>query len=360
MGIHLTIFGIANTIGAAAISGTSTNAMANVGTTATCTAQGFLIYVTLLTASSYYGSFSIYSYVGTLNNFEMVANIEKYIHAIVHVYPICSGIYLITQKIFNNSGFGYCFIEVDPIGCGQADDSDINYTPCDRGPDSQKEAQLLGLFWTVFLYFEMLVPTIIMVVLYFKVKSDQSNKVQIPANEVAKQAVIYLLVLYAGIFPVAIVDSLEWSTSLHVAANLFADIMYHLFGLLSMMTYLYFTTGDWLAPLDSDDEEDLDESLEEPSTDFIFGQAMKREGNGSEQVGVVEMPKTSSNTSKKSAAGKRKSVSKRRSSKRFSFNIFDGTNAAGQFADFVFEGESSDFQLDQAETEKWNAVQDHI
>ncbi len=357
MGIHLTIFGIANTIGAAAISDTSTNAMANVGTSATCTAQGFIIYVTLLTASSYYGSFSMYSYVGTLNNFEMVANIEKYIHAIVHIYPISSGIYLITRKIFNNSGFGYCFIEVDPIGCGQADDSDTDYYSCDRGPDSQKEAQLLGLFWTVFLYFEMLVPTVIMTVLYFKVKFHQSNKVQIPANEVAKQAVIYLLVLYAGIFPVAIVDSLEWSTSLHVAANLFADIMYHLFGLLSMMTYLYFTTGDWLAPLDSDDDDDLDESVEEHQNDFIFGhleKALKREGNGS---GAIVEKQQRNDTSKKLA--KRKSATKRKS-QRFSFNIFDGTNAAGQFADFVFEGDSQDFILDQAETEKWNAVQDHI
>ena len=72
-------------------------------------------------------------------------------------------IYLITRKVFNNSGFGYCFLEVDPIGCG--DETAENFVNCERGPDSQREAQLLQLFWTVFLYIEMFVPTAIMTTL---------------------------------------------------------------------------------------------------------------------------------------------------------------------------------------------------
>jgi len=363
MGIHLTIFGIANTIGASAIPGATTNAMANVGTTATCTAQGFLIYVTFLTASSYYGSFSMYSYFGTLNNFNSVNVMEIYIHVVVHIYPFCSGIYLITREVFNNSGLGYCFLEVDPIGCG--DETAQDYVPCERGPDTQREAQLLQLFWTIFLYIEMLVPTAIMTTLYFRVKANQSN-VQIPAKEVAKQAVVYLLVLYAGIFPAAIVDSLEWSRTLSVGANLFSDIMFMLFGLLSMLAYLYFTTGDWLSPEVSDEEDDAEEedSMQEASADFIFGhleKALKREGNG--MGAIVPQSPASPKPPCGNGIAKRKSkrLSKRRStSSRYSFNIFDGTNAAGQFADFVFEGDSSDLQTDMAETEKWNAVQNHI
>ncbi len=370
MGIHLTIFGIANTVGASAVPGATTNAMANAGTTATCTAQGFLIYVTFLTASSYYGSFSVYSYFGTLNNFTGVnINVmEICIHLAVHVYPICSGIYLITRKVFNNSGFGYCFLEVDPIGCG--DETAENFVPCERGPDAQREAQLLQLFWTVFLYIEMFVPTAIMTALYFRVKSNQAN-VQIPANEVGKQAVVYLLVLYAGIFPAAIVDSLAWSRSLSVGANLFSDIMFMLFGLLSMLAYLYFTTGDWLSPEVSDEEEgsEEDDSVEEPSADNIFGnleKTLKQEGNGTSAI-VPQSPSspipphTTNGIAKRKSKRMSKRMSKRRStSSRYSFNIFDGTNAAGQFADFVFDGDSSDFHEDMAETEKWNAVQNHI
>ena len=371
MGIHLTIFGIANTIGAAAIPGATTNALNNIGTTATCTAQGFLIYVTFLTACSYYGSFSVYSYVGTLNNFETVANMEKYIHIVVHIYPICSGIYLITQQFFNNSGFGYCFLEVDPIGCGEGDDSfsDEDYVECVRGPDTQKESRLLQLFWIVWLYIEIIGPTLIMLALYFKVKSTQSN-VQIPANEVVKQAFVYLLVMYAGVLPSMLVDTLEWSSQdLSIWAHLVSDIMFMLFGLFSMLTYLYFTTGDWLAPVDSqedgDEDGDEEDSVQESSTDFIFEgleKALKREGNGTGAiVNTPSSPKSTKGTNSRSNTqnGKKSNRStskKKRKSARFSFNIFDGTNASGQFADFIFEGDSSDFQFDMAETEKWNEV----
>ena len=43
-----------------------------------------------------------------------------------------------------------------------------------------------------------------------------------------------------------------------------------------------------------------------------------------------------------------------------SFNIFDGTNATGDFADYIFEGDSEDARLDQAETLHWNDIQDHV
>ena len=42
------------------------------------------------------------------------------------------------------------------------------------------------------------------------------------------------------------------------------------------------------------------------------------------------------------------------------FNIFDGTNATGEFADFVFDGDSDDENADFQETQRWEAAQDHI
>ena len=43
-----------------------------------------------------------------------------------------------------------------------------------------------------------------------------------------------------------------------------------------------------------------------------------------------------------------------------SFNIFDGTNASGPFAAFIFEGDEEDERRDTGETEHWDAVQSHL
>jgi len=371
MGFHLTIFGIANTVGAAAIPSSATNAMGNLGTVGTCTAQGFLIYFSFMTACMYYGSFSIYSCVGTLSTFENVVGMEKYIHVLVHVYPICSGIYLATLKIFNNSGFGYCFLEVEPIGCGGHPASD-EFIPCERGPESHTKAQFLELFWDIPLYLLMVCPTLIMAALYVQVDMFQET-IQIPAKEVAKQSAVYLLALYAGVLPGAVIHSLEWSGTISVSANLFSNFMFMLFALFSMMVYVYFTTGDWYATVDLEDDE-LDESSHHEmlaSTDLIFGHlelALRGEGNGSgaivkdDNAPSSPVPKrTSSSSQQQQQSPRRKSKSRKSSRKsRYSFNIFDGTNASGKFADFIFEGDSEDIRYDHNETEKWNAVQDHI
>ena len=44
---------------------------------------------------------------------------------------------------------------------------------------------------------------------------------------------------------------------------------------------------------------------------------------------------------------------------KYSFNIFDGTNASGAFADFINDGDSDDEQYDNGITEHWAAIQDH-
>jgi hypothetical protein len=347
MGIHLTIFGAANAIGSLAIPSETTNAWGNMGTTATCTAQGFLIYVTFMTACWYYVSFSVYAYVGTLSNFQNIVSMEKYIHILVHVYPVISGIYLITPGIFNNSGFGYCFLEVDPIGCGDHINKNGDIVPCKRGPDSHIQVQLLELFWDIPLYIEMIIPAGIMIALYYKVKTNQSV-VQIPANEVVKQAFLYLLALYAGIFPSAVVHTMEWGGSLSVAANkavanLFADVMFMLFGLFTMLFYHYFTSGEWGESNEEDDESNHhDENL-----------------NPDLNNGAVEGQQDQAPAATTTAASRR--TSKRRSIKsRYSFNIFDGTNSSGKFACFIFAGDSEDEREDNRETERWNEVQDHI
>merc|ERR1712238_177637 len=45
---------------------------------------------------------------------------------------------------------------------------------------------------------------------------------------------------------------------------------------------------------------------------------------------------------------------------KYSFNIFDGTDASGAFAHFIYDGDSDDEKVDNADTDHWAAVQDHI
>jgi len=46
---------------------------------------------------------------------------------------------------------------------------------------------------------------------------------------------------------------------------------------------------------------------------------------------------------------------------KYSFNIFDGTNAAsGAFAAFVHDGDSDDERVDHEQTVHWDAIQDHV
>ena len=44
----------------------------------------------------------------------------------------------------------------------------------------------------------------------------------------------------------------------------------------------------------------------------------------------------------------------------YSFNIFDGTNAYGTFADFVHSGDSDDENIDNEQTIYWTDVQNHV
>ena len=46
---------------------------------------------------------------------------------------------------------------------------------------------------------------------------------------------------------------------------------------------------------------------------------------------------------------------------QYSFNIFDGTqDASGAFAAYIYDGDSEDLSYDNAETKKWNSIQDHM
>jgi hypothetical protein len=188
MSIHLLVKGIFSMVGMAAIPSVESNAMGNVGNVSTCAIQGFVIYVCSMTALFYYCSFSIYSFVGILNNFDKKNNkigwIEKYIHVLVHIYPIGSALYILSQQSFNAISYGFCFIGSAPLGCIHHDD-----VPCERGPQSFSGLrQMTLLFWMLPIVLELVVPTTVMVLLYYMIKQRQ-DKIFMKVAIFKKQAV---------------------------------------------------------------------------------------------------------------------------------------------------------------------------
>lgn len=386
MGIHLMIFGALNTIGALAVPNDTTNAIGNKGTVGTCTAQGFLLYVTIMTACFYYCSFSVYSYVGIPNNFKTSAfgRLELYIHALVHVYPICSGFAIMSAKLFNNTGFGYCFVQSDPIDCGGGPTAN-DYLPCERGFDSNLKNQLFELLFDIPLYLAMIVPTVVMIALCFKVQNNQAG-IQIQASIVAKQTAVYLLWLYLGIFPSALVHTLEYfgtdfmTPDTMINLSIFSNIMFTLFGLWSAVMYWYFSTDDPALLFDNDGEADADADAGNESGDIYTSSAlgpdaakentgfMAEDSENEKKTGVVSSDTTTGVTAPRRPSvdqnsGSNRNLTRRSSGaqkRKYSFNIFDGTNATSMYAEFIYGCDSEDEMNEQQETEKWSTIQDHM
>jgi len=157
MALHMLVVGIFLMYGNAATE-----------STATCTTQGFFLYVTSTTGMFYYGSLSIYSYVGILNNFEKskIIWVEKYIHILVHIYPLGSAFYILTQQEFMSTTLGYCFLGNSP---------------------SDTSGTAIGLY-CLSGFMVLLFPSIVMIVLFIKIKKRQ-EKIFIDATSFAKQAV---------------------------------------------------------------------------------------------------------------------------------------------------------------------------
>merc|ERR1712238_62294 len=90
-------------------------------------------------------------------------------------------------------------------------------------------------------------------------------------------------------------------------------------------------------------ESEVNTDIVEPKTshDFIF--------SSKEILEIQDATKVTKATAKETVAPQ----------PRYSFNIFDGTDASGAFAAFIHEGDSDDERADDAMTDHWAAVQDH-
>jgi len=321
------------------------------GTIATCTTQGFFLYVTMMTAFFYYGSFSVYSYVGILNNFKKskIMWVENYIHILVHIYPIISAFYILSCQGFNDFGMGVCMLYGSPHGCWL----DPSIT-CERGPESR----LMILFFIIPILLVLLFPSTVMAILFVKVKKRQEN-IFINAKSIAKQAVVYLVPLYWALVPFLIgfvLGSIDFEGSIDSQriSPFYRVVMliYCSFALWAMFSYLYFSVEKETIPTTDtgNDHKSKNNATEipmengmKPNQGFIFT---------SQEIVIQDTSHrlTRTATAKESFAQE----------PRYSFNIFDGTNASGAFASFIHDGDSDDEKVDNTMTDHWASVQDHV
>ena len=350
--------------GAAAIPSDEINAIGNYGTVATCTTQGFFIYVCSNSSHLYYASFSVYSFVGVLHNFEKEKYmwVEKYIHAIVHIYPIGSALYILRKQSFNAMTYGFCFIANAPMGCVYSDD-----IPCGRGPTTFDELRRLYLFWMVPLVLELVFPTTVMMILYYMIKQRQ-DKIFMNVAIFKKQAIIYLFALYWTVLPFLLI------TLLHATAPnkkdkffslfAFAQLNISLFALWAMLSYFYFSFKRKLTnvPSSTTNTNATTTSVENNTTNDVVPTTNTEQRKNkdflfrSEEFIIEEPPPTTTTDGIITTAA----IPHEQHQRKYSFNIFDGTNASSAFADFVHDGDSDDENYDQEITDHWAAVQDHI
>jgi hypothetical protein len=438
MSIHLLIQGGFRIYGTAAIPSSSSSSSSRSGATSngeaydggslssggniiTCTIQGFFLHTCMTTYVLYYCSLSVYSYVNVLNNFDKTKYIwiEKYIHIIVHIYPFCTALYIVSVNGFNNKGYGFCGIASAPLGCEEFEST----VPCERGPktnDSLRTLQWIGIVPDIFV---IIFPTIVMTMLYYKVKQQQS-RISILAKAIAYQSCIYLAVIYVADIPFLIGEVIELRSDggkLAYQFNMFAVFIFSLFGFFTLLVYIYFTlprkekekensnsnSDSSSAAAQHSQHSHVEESTEyngddrnsnsntttkttsiltissskkltsNLSKDYIFScedldcdEEEHQENSNTKTTTkttaaaatTTTTPNTNNNNRTTTTTTTTTPQQKKRSriSKKFSFNIFDGTNAKGDLAQFIVEGDSDDERKDDEETQQWSSVQNHV
>jgi flagellar basal body-associated protein FliL len=406
LSFHTMLWGIYHLWGTAAIPAGTPGVYGARGTIATCSVQGFLLQVSMV-VPLYYVFLSLYSWVVVLHgnhcDDSRYVRIEKYIHIGVHFFPIASAIYLVAIESFNPTKWNmHCWIASVPQGCGK-----LSGIECTRGP--QRTNLILWVFGGLPALFFLLFPTAVMVTLTFCVYKKQTKATAaaattataaaaaisttaitttttqqqqsdneilnvIPASMVAKQSAIYLGSLYWVYLPLFIYHGIESSMEQTPPywICLWVNLVTNSMGVWFAIVYWFFSTEEEKVDRSSRSERKNNtknnKNRNSPTTDVMMdsdADADKDDDDDNKEKSetLADLTKVSSNCRRSrwssSNATTRTSSSMRmsRASKRFSFNIFDGTASSGLYADFVFDGDSEDEEKDAAESKLWEACQ---
>jgi hypothetical protein len=284
------------------------------GNPTTCTVQGF-VYQFKLIIPIYYAILSFLTFRRIVHPAKLQRSAaasqqhmswkwELFLHCGVYIFPIVSGIYLITVDGFNMVSQG-CGVASDPLGCGE--DSGVE---CTRGPDNIGELQwlLVGLPSIIVVS----IPTLVMAYLWCTVARGKHKSI---ATSLAKQSALYLLSLYLTYIFRWIDAAMVLNRNEYVfVTNVIAEVMDPLQGLWTLLVYSYFRSSQ----------------TNNTRTAFEMtnpGEEASQMEFGSGDGGM--MPGDPSNRSTPSASSQQQSRQRRRSSKmKPEFSIFDGTNVA--------------------------------
>jgi len=238
------------------------------------------------------------------------------------------------------------------LGC---EEQSSNIT-CARGPDTN-ETRLRNLQWfgvapDIFFF---IFPTIVMVVLYLRVKQRQAE-IHIQARTVAFQSFIFLGVMYIYDIPFLVGEGIELASDSRVeyGFNMAAIFLYSVWSFFIFLVYIYFTvpTGPIVETRASASHlQNLSDRTN--SRNYIFSSNDMEQINSPHSSTMVAAAVSASGTTIQVAT-------QPVTSSEYTFNIFDGTNANGAFSEFVHEGDSDDERIDNKETKQWSAVQDYI
>lgn len=390
------------------------------GNVTTCTIQGFVAQFGFV-VPFYYIALSLYSYQAVVSNFNLHKYmwIEKYIHVGVYIFPFCSSIYLLRINAFNYGGGTACWVASVPFGCGtdsnigggedNSDDQRREPVPCTRGPQNIEDIiwNLTGIPSIIVLLF----PTIVMLVLYIKVKRNQSQ-IEIDAKHVAYQGGMYVVAMYWTYLFSFIDGGLTLiGGKNYFTMTLLASTVETLIGVWVLLVYIKFRTPDifLLKRLRNNKrkttcstrtdsvEEGVPHDMQQKTQPFPRRTSHNRTKSNTTDADCTEWPTeeeigdgdvnrkkdgissdlrresnndgnneaTTKVTAVAAAASSSNSHSRRsknfegRGSGRASFNIFDGTsNADSPWAEFLHGGDSDDEQEDVLESRQWaNVVQ---
>ena len=264
-----------------------------------------------------------------------LAKMEPYLHGAVYIFPIISGIYLLSIQGFNMILLG-CGVESSPLGCG--DDSGIT---CDRGPQNPGFYQwiLVALPFIILLGSSTLIMLVTYTQLYFKPNGGKQI-----AKSMAAQASLYLLALYWTYIFRWIDAELIFNNNTYIfGVNLLAETIDPLQGLWTLLVYWYFKSDPpseiVRLPVSGEDMDD------DHSESVIFESSFKKDSSGLFSL---------SSRGGGNRSGGDNSERSSRSSRSFrpEFSIFDGShiqNKDSPWAAFlVDDGEDDDYGQEQA------------
>jgi len=178
--------------------------------------------------------------------------------------------------------------------------------------------------------------------------------------------VVYLVPLYWALVPFLIafvLGSIDFEGSIDSQRispfYRFVLLIYCSFALWAMFSYLYFSVEKKTIPttVTGNGHKSKNNATEIPMENGMNSDNMELTPNQgfiftSQEIGIQDTSHrpTTTATAKESLAQE----------PRYSFNIFDGTNASGAFASFIHDGDSDDEKLDNIMTDHWASVQDHV